>query len=73
MHLVNVHQQKRNQKYFWYANNTFLLYSAVKSVKHGLFFISNGIFDQNSKHFLMCFSSVALFLFLSYDQSGACC
>jgi len=43
-----MYTNKKNIKNVSSARVAHFLYSAVKSVKHGLFFISKGIFDQIS-------------------------
>jgi len=47
MHAINAHQQNRTPKMFL-VRELRVFYYAVKIVKHGLFFISNGITDQLS-------------------------
>jgi len=48
MHLVNRHQLKRNTSNGSCPRVEHFSYSAIKSVKHGLFFISKGISEQIS-------------------------
>jgi len=55
MQLVYVHNINNTKCVFLVADNTYFLYSAMKSAKHGLFFIFKGILTRFLLHDTLLF------------------